>query len=222
MATMRTRVGRNLDRTVAAGNEVDVNTCDEWLNDGLKRLYYKLADCGEQWFRKTQSITLVSGTAGYTLATDFYKVKGVDVVIGSDTYRVPRYMSQERNRKQLLNGSVIAGWADYEYMIHGTTIQIIPTPGSGTLKVHYVPQFARIATGGDLSTSGFPEGWEDYAVLEATVRGREKLEEDATYWIGERDRVWADIVQSATPRDQDEPKRYVDVTGRLRRMRRYR
>ena len=64
-------------------------TDDEWRRM-LNRSYAELYDLivtsanSEDYFLNSSTITLVSGTQSYSLPTDFYKSRGVDLNIGSE------------------------------------------------------------------------------------------------------------------------------------------
>lgn len=222
LATLRSRVAANLDRSFSTTSFITTAQVNQWINDGLKEVHYLLASSGEDYFKSSGTVTLVGGTSSYALSaftpaiTDLYKIKGVDLTSGGQTYDVPRYMVGERN--QFKGDVIIAGNVQrYMYRLNGNNIDLIPTPGAGTITVNYVPQFAKLANDGDLVSSAVPEGWEDFAVAHACARAIRKEESDPGAWEQEKGQLMGMMMKSLEPRDMAEPLRVVDVHGRWSR-----
>ena len=115
-------------------------TDDEWRRM-LNRSYAELYDLivtsanSEDYFLNSSTITLVSGTQSYSLPTDFYKSRGVDLNIGSNKIPLRRYNFSERNI-----GGLYSSAADMRYHIQGDKIIINPAPStSNTITMFYIP-----------------------------------------------------------------------------------
>jgi hypothetical protein len=115
-------------------------TDDEWRRM-LNRSYAELYDLivtsanSEDYFLNSSTITLVSGTQSYSLPTDFYKSRGVDLNIGSNKIPLRRYNFSERNI-----GGLFATAADMRYHIQGDKIILNPAPStSNTITMFYIP-----------------------------------------------------------------------------------
>lgn len=222
LSGMRDRVSANIDRTISTTTFVTETLCDQWLNDGLSKIHYLLADSGEDYLSSSGTVALASGTDTYSLSsdlsiTDLYKIKGVDLVQGSHTYDVPRYMVGERNAYGEAAASPSLGSdSGYMYRLKGLDIVLIPPPGSGTLRVNYVPQFTKIGAGDNVHSS-VPEGWEDYAVLMASARAMQRERGDASMFLTQANEMWAMMNRFFEPRDQAEPLRIVDSSKRWER-----
>ncbi len=213
LATLRTRVAANVDRTFSTTTFVTTAQASQWINDGLSKIHYLMADSGEDYIAGVPATyTLVPGTASYDLPTDFYKVRGVDIVSGGQTFDVHRFMAAERNRRQDEN----AAGPGYQYRLVGQTITLIPTPGTGELCVNYVPQFSVVTAN---LHEAVPEGWEDYAVNHASAMCLLKSQEDASFYLGQCAEQWANMKKFCEPRDQLEPLRVVDKSRRWDRGR---
>jgi hypothetical protein len=65
----------------------------QYINRGYAELYDLLVTnaTSEDYFLNSSTVTLVSGTQTYDLPADFYKLRGVDLNMGSDTFPLRRY-----------------------------------------------------------------------------------------------------------------------------------
>ena len=99
LSELRTRARRLAD---AVGNnffsDAEIN---DYVNTGLGELHDLLVLKFEDYYVSSISFNLATDTSSYTLESiglnNLYKLKGVDLVQGSETVRVPRYSFQERN-----------------------------------------------------------------------------------------------------------------------------
>lgn len=190
---------------------------DQWINDGLSKIHYLIANSGEDYFKSSVSIPLVNGTKAYTLATSFCKVNGVDLDDGGSIISLQRYMTQERNMFSGLTGISSPGFSSYMYRIVGNDIELIPTPGTGTIIVNHVPHFDKLIADGQLVHNSVQQGWEAYAVYDASAKVLMREESDASFWIGEAQQMFALVKNALEPRDKTQPLRITDVWQRYRR-----
>lgn len=212
LTALVTRVEANVDRTFSTSSFITTAQAQQWVNDGLARIHYKIADSGEDYLIKAaSSVPFVAGTASYNLPSDFYKAKGVDYV-GTDglRYSLKRFMANERNRRE---GSPTTGY-DYSYRILASTIIFIPTPGSGSFVLNYVPAFAVLSSGAAVWSTAIPIGMEDYAVAYASAQCALKENTDPSGFKSRADELWMMITSWLEPRDQLEPMRVVDIHRR--------
>ncbi len=114
-------------------------TADEWRRM-LNRSYAELYDLivtsanSEDYFLKSGTISLVSGTATYDLPTDFYKSRGVDLNTGGSKVPLRRYNFSERNV-----GGLYSVASDMRYHIQGNSIVFNPDPSSSdTVTIYYI------------------------------------------------------------------------------------
>lgn len=220
-ATLLTRAAALADMAAFSTTTfVTTSQAEQWVNDALQKIHYKLANSGEDYFRSTADTAMVSGTSTYNLPSDFYKMTGVDYVTGGKSYRMGRFMSQERTLRQDEGPDTSTiPWSNYDYRVSGTVIEVIPTPGTGTIRVWYIPQFAKIS-GATVVSSAVPEGWEEFAALECAIKALAKEESSNPDLVQQRNELWQLITDFCEPRDRDEPKRLVDVYGRFSRVQR--
>mgnify|MGYP003135526203 FL=1 len=114
-------------------------TADEWrrmINRGYAELYDLIVTSAnsEDYFLKSGTISLTSGTATYDLPTDFYKSRGVDLNTGGAKVPLRRYNFSERNV-----GGLYSVASDMRYHIQSNSIVFNPEPSaSDTVTVYYI------------------------------------------------------------------------------------
>ena len=108
-----------------------------YLNNSWGELYNLIIEnFNEDYFTTSHSFSLTSGTDSYSLPSDFYKSRGVDLVVTS-TESVPlrRYNWAERTRN-----SVTVRARDYRYRIQQGSIIFTPLPSTNdSIKIFYIP-----------------------------------------------------------------------------------
>ena len=113
-----------------------------YLNNSWGELYNLICEnFNEDYFTTGYTFTLTSGTDTYDLPSDFYKSRGVDLVVTS-TESVPlrRYNWAQRTRNSL---TVYA--RDYRYRIQKGSIVFTHTPSTGdSIKIWYIPSPKRL------------------------------------------------------------------------------
>jgi hypothetical protein len=114
---------------------------DQELRQYINRSYCELYDLlitnanSEDYFLNSSTVTLVSGTQTYDLPADFYKLRGVDLNMGSDTFPLRRYNFPQRDV-----GSRYSVPYRYRYHIQGSSLRLTPSPSTNdTLTVWYIP-----------------------------------------------------------------------------------
>ena len=107
----------------------------------LNRAYAELYDLivteanADDYFLNSSTFTLVSGTKAYDLPADFYKSRGLDLTVGSDSMPIRRYNFSQRNV-----GSRFQTARNFRYHIQGNSIYINPKPSSSdTMTLWYIP-----------------------------------------------------------------------------------
>src|SRR5690606_34316871 len=114
------------------------------------------------------------------------------------------------------------------YWLHGrpdsTPMQMYfwPPPDAAYIaQVFYVPNLDLAA----VSSIGFPglsflAGWDEYIVISAAMKMKDKEESDCTVLMAEKNQLWDSIKKSLTPLDESMPK-YVVMQSELGRRGRY-
>ena len=214
LSELSTRARRLAD---AVGNnffsDAEVN---DYINTGLGELHDLLVTKFEDYYVSFVTFSLISGTSEYSLSSvglnNLYKLLGVDLAQGSETVRVPRYSFQERNTFQS-NQALYSdrGHTNHRYNLNGKNITFIPEPTStDTAKVWYIPTYVKLVNDSDSVDGNIVSNWEDYAVISAAIKMRQKEETSVTSLEREHERITIRIEEAARNRDAGEPMGIVD------------
>ena len=212
--TLRTRARRKAD---AVGNNFFSDSeVDDYVNVGLGELHDLLVSKYEDYFVSSASFALTSGTATYSFSsislTNFYKILGVDITQGNDTFRLKRFQFSERNK--YASASYVysnRGHAVYQYAIQGSNIVFIPEPKTtDTIKIWYVPSFAALASDSSKVEDGIVSNWEEYAVIVAAIKMLQKEESSVASLERDLERITSRIEEAARNRDAGEPMGITD------------
>ena len=217
LSELRTRARRRAD---AVGNNFFADAeINDYINIGLGELHDLLVSKYEDYYVSSVSFTLTSGTSTYAFSaislSDFYKLLGVDAVQGNDTVRVKKFNFADRNRYQA-DVSIYSskGYADYEYAIRGESIEFIPEPTSAdSIKIWYVPSCTKLTSDSATVSNSIELNWEEYAVLVAAIKMRQKEETSTAALERDLERITARIEEAARNRDAAEPFGITDETS---------
>lgn len=209
LAELRTRARQRAD---AVGNNFFTDAeINDYVNVGLGELHDLLVSKFEDYYVSSVSFSLVADQSTYSFSSislsGFYKLLGVDAVQGSDTVRVKRFSFPDRNLYQ--SDSAIysdKGYANYQYAIRGESVEFIPTPGStDTIKLWYVPSYTKLSSDGATTSNSVELNWEEYAVLVAAIKMRQKEETSTGALERDLERITARIEEASRNRDVAEP-----------------
>jgi hypothetical protein len=125
----------------ANGQQLDGPEWKSHISTRYGRIHTTVADTGARCFEAEATVNL----ANLALPSDHRSSIGVDFVIDASGRRreLPEIMIEERNVFTGVTGEAL-GWA-----LSGTSLQLFPTPTSGTYKHLYVPQPTRYNTSSD-------------------------------------------------------------------------
>ncbi len=188
-----------------------------FLNEGIGLYYRTLVSCSPDWVEREVDVSVVAGTATYSLPSDFWKIRSVGVLYNGRIIPMRRYMSSERYQYQTARQI-----PDWRYRIVDSGIRLTgevqfrvrPDPQTGaTVTVYYIPNAPRLNTDGTDDTEQLDGvvGWDEVIVLHATIRAKEKQEEDVADLKDDLGVLLGEIGVDATDRDEGEPKRVRDV-----------
>lgn len=206
--SLRTRVRSLADQTRSTYiSDAEING---WLDLGLSQLHDIMIVHFEDYFENTVTFNTVPAQSDYALPSDFYKLLALDMLAGGIRYTVTRYMNRERNRLQ--NTPVNLGYGA-AYRLVGNVLRLIPTPSSlATLTLAYAPQYIELADDATLVNQVIPQGWEEFAVLEASIRCMLKEEDDPSGLMAKKREFQQGIERLTDDRDANEPAHVTDVT----------
>ena len=107
-----------------------------YLNNSWSELYDILVSkYQDDYFLTSTSITVTSGTSTYSLPSDFYKARGVDLNINTNQNTpLQRYTFADRTRDSLVRYA-----RDVKYRIQANNIVFAPSPSNNTATLWYIP-----------------------------------------------------------------------------------
>jgi len=164
------------------------------VNIALSELHEMLANAkNSDYFRSENTFTIVSGTEGYNLPSDFFKANALYYVSSNRRYAVNRWNELE-----------IDGYKNS------------PISG-GSVEMWYTPTFTELATLATTIDTIVFSGWEDYCALQVAQRLAMKEENMELFQMlgSERDRKRALIEKALEPRDRFRPESISDEYGRF-------
>ncbi len=136
LSDLRAKARRRAD--MEGSKFVTDDEVDGYLNDSYKELYDLLiSNYGNDYFLKSQSISIVSGTDNYDLPTDFYKGRGLDLQINSSlSVPLQSYNFSERTR----NTNFYRFAREFKYRLQAYKVYLTPSPTANyTAILWYIP-----------------------------------------------------------------------------------
>ena len=177
---------------------------------------------GENYFGATSPQTIAADGVNvmFDLPSDFYKLLGVDALLGGDPantfnwFTIYPFNFQERNRGAIvpyLNN--ISRPVDLRYRIHANKLWITPLPNAGFyFRVWYAPSLVPMVSDSDTVTNLQP-GWEELIEIDAAIKMLIKSEQDTTALMNLKNETVARLQASVAQRDAGNPATVVDVYG---------
>lgn len=194
------------------------------INDALSEIYEAIVQVDENYFLSTDDTTM-DGSETYDLPSDFFKLKAIFYVSGNDEYIVDPMNTSDMSRYRWGAQSFIqALWptsnASFYFDLQGDTIRVAPAPGSGTLRVRYIPKLTRMTDDTDTVDSFFedavPARWIYGFVVPkivAKLLARRQEMDMVPYWEGKSYQAMQTILESADDRDYSSNEQPRDVEG---------
>lgn len=199
--------------TAALVRHPDANL-DDYINKALGALYRKLElAIPDQRFIASQTVTTSAGTANYALSATFDHLISVDALANGARSWLVAYEPHERSL--LTNPSTTYSGVPFTYRLHGSNIELLPTPNSTyTITLWYVPNVQQSPTGSgnDADTIDTISRLDDflvaYAAKPVAIRDSKwPLVAELRATMAELDEEIAVVARS---RDKNSPSRIVD------------
>jgi len=201
-----------------------------YLNNSWGELYNLIIEnFNDDYFTTSNTFSLASGTDTYDLPSDFYKSRGVDLVVSS-TESVPlrRYNWAQRTRN-----SVTVYARDYRYRIQKGSIVFTPAPSSNdSIKLWYIPSPKRLLSKTTTaitrgSTTMWTTGSHEFVVgdtitgqgflatdyNDSAIKMQVKEEQDVTGLMVQKNQLVERIITESQNRDAGEPQVVTDVVS---------
>lgn len=178
------------------------------VNSSYAELYDLITQTAEDYFTTSLSFTLSSSDAGvYTLPGSFYKLRGVDFLLGGSYITLYPYDWIARNDDVGPGNQVLS--QEFAYKIMGTTLRFVPEDlAVGTFRLWYIPAYTPLSSGSDvISTQITKQNWEEYLVLDVAKKILDKEESNTSTLLQDKEILRRRITEFASGRDIDQPMR---------------
>lgn len=186
-----------------------------YINSSACELYDLLVGAyGNDYFLQSHTFTTVFNQSNYDLPDDFYKMVGLDYLIGPDNaLTLKPYQFNERNRyRQGTYWNAISGAAGPRYKINPSTLSLLPIPdGAYNLELWYIPACPKMVE----DTDGFDgiNGWEEFIIIDAAIKMLQKEESDTSLLEKQKMQIMIRINAMAENRDAGQSFRVTDVNN---------
>lgn len=190
------------------------------INDSCADYYDKLvAIRGHSYFETSGTLSVVAGTAGYSLASAFFQMSTVTLEWSSTEHEVVRPIVSNRDLADFT--TMQYSWERFTrkgYRITGDaigtkTITFFPTPSAAvTARYRYIPSFTPMTAGsGAGGVMEFENAWHKLVCLDVAIEFRGLLGLPSDFLIGRHERQEQRVQEMATERLQDDPAEIVDT-----------
>lgn len=184
---------------------------NNYINFAIADLHDLLVETYSDYYIETFTSTTVSGQADYSLPSDFYKLRGVDVKLnGNDWFNIRPFNFNERNRYEDFGSWTLLGISNTRYRLLGSNLRFSPEPESNhEYRIWYVPKATKLSS--DSDTLNDLNQYSDYVIVSAAIKMLNKEESDVSGLVAERERIRRDIEHSAQNRDAAQPESISDI-----------
>lgn len=181
--------------------DTEINT---YINSAYAELYDMLVKATEDYYVQSASLVYNGAVDLMPLPNDFYKLNGVDYFLNGILQPMDKFVFEDRN-KYVYNTNVV------RYRIIKNDLVLKPMPSAQTVTIWYTPAITLMAL--DADTVDGVNGWEDWIVLDASIKCMMKEESDVSMLLAEKQGLEKRIKEMSRNRDQGKPDRVTDVTG---------
>lgn len=182
-----------------------------FVNGSAQELYDILVSSFQDYYiSQMPQFTLSTGEDSVSLPADFYKLRGVDKLIGGSTTvwtTVDAFSFAERNSRQNLGGMVGFNTNDsgIRYRVQGSQVKFTPADDcAGTYRLWYVPRMPILTLDSD-SFDGV-NGWEEYIIVDAAIKCLQKEESSSAAFERQKAALIKRIEDASKSRDAGSPE----------------
>jgi hypothetical protein len=179
-----------------------------YINLSISELYDMLCSKSDADYNISSStFTTVTNQDSYNLPVDFYRLRGVDLLI--DPLRpVPlkRFEFAERNSID----PQFYGVVDIRYRLRGDKLTFTPTElmGGQSMRIWYIPLPTQLSA--DNHTLNGYNGWEELVIVKTAIKALVKEEQDTSQLTYEYEQLKLRLEQAMDSRDSASPSRITD------------
>lgn len=186
--------------------DITLTVANELINDALEESYNYIVQRWDDYYTKTSSaFTTTSGTDTYSLPTDFYELRKVEILasgVATDPQarweRLYPVSIDDKHRRHTLYGK------KYKYWLSYAQVTLVPCPQAvETLRVLYLPSAPQLTL--DTDTVQFDTPVEQKLVLHIALRDAYQRQDLPTQEIEAKIVQLAGQLRTAADHDAGEP-----------------
>jgi len=147
LSSLRTSVRQRADMEFS--QFVTDTELDGYINNSYKELYDLVTSRFEDYYSSQLLFTVSSGST-QALPTDFYKLRGIDQMLGGVDNFIPltKWNFGERGKANRVTGLGLNGWLRPQYRIMGGFINLLPESiAAGDYSMWYIPLCQNMVVG---------------------------------------------------------------------------
>lgn len=183
------------------------------INSSASELYDLLIGVFEDYKLTSSTLSITPNTDTYNLPSDFYKLRGVDLVLDANGNAVTLkpFNFGERNNYMFTPTWNVVGLPYLRYHLQGNSMRFVPIPSTTqTVKLWYIPAITRLVNPSD--TLDGVNGFEEYVIVDAAMKMRIKEESGIDELLVSKQMLTQRINAMASNRDAGEPERVTDTS----------
>lgn len=185
---------------------------NQYISNSYKELYDIVTTSYQDNYTVQSGIIPLNDDSGkIPLPNDFYKLRGVDLTIDGGSNWVPlrQFDFQRRNAKNFG-----AWWYNREYRILNNHVYLTPVDqANGSYRLWYVPKASNLVL--DTDTVDGINGWEEYIIVDASIKCKQKSEEEVNDLKETKMQLKARILEASKNRDAGMPQVISDAESGL-------
>jgi hypothetical protein len=176
--------------------------CTEYCEKAFQEWYGIVTTKEPDLVIKTESVSMLAGSTSQSFAADFKALRGIR---HNDSFGLRRaeYSDLERMTYNARTGKPTHYWISGRFTA-AHNWRPLPTPNAAySLTVYYIPSISLAdVTGGGLNMLA---GWDEYVVLTAAIKMKDKEESDVSVLMAERKMLLEHMLAQISVPDVGEP-----------------
>jgi hypothetical protein len=144
---------------------------NNFINQSAASLYDMLVSAyGEDYYYKEFEFSTESGKESYKLPNDFYKLLGIDLILGpKERYSMKKFEFNNRNTYQYPSNQYFTTGSPHYYRLQGNNIRFQPEPTAvKKIAVLYIPKMKKLESDDD-SFDGI-NGFDDFIIYDCAIK----------------------------------------------------
>lgn len=196
LSQVKTRVRERVDKT--SSTYLSDSELTSYINASYAELYDLMVGTYQDYYTASTTFSLATSDAGvYAIASNIYKIRGVDYLIGSEYVPIKpfNWVSRGSDAKVL------------SYRLVGSSLRLEPTSDSvGSYRLWYIPAYTALSSDSDnLDSYMTRSNWEEYVVIDVSIKILAKEESNTDHLLFEKRQIRDRIETMANDRDLDQP-----------------